>query len=440
MKKEFFGNSRPYKIRLFVAAIMFIIATGAFYFNFVPVSKMTELNLGPVILRLFADFSIFALSLFLIHIVFAFFFGRFYCSCICPFGILQDIIGFIFKRKTGKTKNYSILRYTFFFALLISIVSGTNYIFKFFDPYTNFGNIVSSIFDYKTFSVSAVVIFVLITIFVIYKNRIFCTTLCPVGTFLGLISKFGYYKLFIKDDICVSCGLCEKNCPTGAIDSKEKTIDNERCIRCLRCTAVCRGFGIKFEHKKEEVKFNIERRKFIISSATALVLGAVFIKGKEIIKAIEKGIKLRPILPPGAISPERFIDKCTNCNLCIQNCRGKILEKPNENYDTIHINYKKGSCEFNCKNCSDVCPTGAIKKMSLNEKRNLRIGLVKIEYTKCISCGLCAKMCPKGALKINVKEKRLLYYPQNCIGCGLCENTCSCGAIEIVSVKEQERL
>lgn len=40
-------------------------------------------------------------------------------------------------------------------------------------------------------------------------------------------------------DTCVSCGLCRKNCPAGAIGDDNRTIDNEKCLSCFRCIALC---------------------------------------------------------------------------------------------------------------------------------------------------------------------------------------------------------
>ena len=41
------------------------------------------------------------------------------------------------------------------------------------------------------------------------------------------------------EDTCTKCGLCVRNCPTGAIDLDCRTIDSERCISCFRCIRYC---------------------------------------------------------------------------------------------------------------------------------------------------------------------------------------------------------
>lgn len=39
---------------------------------------------------------------------------------------------------------------------------------------------------------------------------------------------------------CVSCGLCAKQCPTGAIDPAQPAkTDADKCISCMRCVALC---------------------------------------------------------------------------------------------------------------------------------------------------------------------------------------------------------
>ena len=439
MFKSFRGNKKPYFIRLSFAVVFFVFAVLAF----LPYSKLPayvlQLNFGAAAAKLIADFSLITLAIVVLNILAAFLFGRFYCSVICPFGILQDIIGAIFRRKSGASKNFYYVRYVILAFVVSAMVLGVTSVLRFFDPYSNFGNILSGFLNIKTVSVFTFVPFIIIAALVLWKNRIFCTTICPVGTFLGLFSKFGYKKMYISQELCKGCGQCEKECPAGAIVSKEKFLDNERCIRCMRCVAKCPGQGILFGKKEEKITFSPSRRNFITAGVVFAVVTGVLAKGKETAGAIIDAFKKRPICPPGASSPERFAQTCTNCGLCVEHCKGKILKKPDSEYETVHIDFSKGKCEFDCKNCSDICPTGAIKKMSLVQKQNCRIGLVKLDYEKCTKCGLCSHICPKGAFSHKTGETPK-YNPAKCIGCGACQNICPANAIEIVSINEQSQL
>ena len=439
MFKKFRGNKKPYIVRLSVAAIIFVITILAFIPNFKPAAYLLQFNLGAAAAKLIADFSVITLSIVLINILLAFFFGRFYCSVICPFGILQDIIGSMFRRKSGASKNLYYIRYGIFVLTLAAMFAGVTGVLRFLDPYSNFGNILTGFLNIKTASILTFVPLIIIAALVLWKNRIFCTTICPVGTALGLFSKFGFNKMYISEEICKGCGQCEKECPTGAIISKDKILDNERCIRCMRCVAKCPGHGILFGKKDEKISFIPSRRNFITTGIIAAAAVAVIAKGKDVAGAIIETFKKRPICPPGAGSPERFAQKCTNCGLCVEHCKGKILQKPDAEYETVHIDFSKGKCEFDCKNCSDICPTGAIKKMTLKEKQNCRIGLVKLDYEKCTKCGLCSHICPKEALEHKPGETPV-YKAAKCIGCGACQNICPVNAIEIISINEQSQI
>ena len=439
MFKSFRGNKKPYLIRISLAAIIFILTVAAFLPQLKPLSYMLQLNFGAALAKLIADFYVITLVIVLLNLAIAFFFGRFYCSVICPFGILQDMIGTLFRRKSGASKNFYYIRYTILALTLVAMIVGITAVLRFLDPYSNFGNILTGFLNIKTVSVFTFVPLILIAALVLWKNRIFCTTICPAGTILGLCSKFGYKKMYISEDICKGCGQCEKECPTGAIVSKEKYLDNERCIRCMRCVAKCPGQGILFGKKEEKIEFIPSRRSFITAGVVLAAAAGVLSKGKEAAGAIIDAFKKRPICPPGAGSVERFVQKCTNCGLCVEHCKGKVLKKPDFEYETVHVDFGEGKCEFDCKNCSDICPTGAIKKMTLEQKQNCRIGLVKLDYEKCTKCGLCTHICPKGAFSHKTGETPK-YNPAKCIGCGACQNICPAEAIEIVSINEQSQL
>ena len=161
----------------------------------------------------------------------------------------------------------------------------------------------------------------------------------------------------------------KKNCPSGCINSKEKTVDNVTCVKCLKCLSVCPKGGIKFGIKpKEEIKFSLKRRELITEVAAAAVFGAMIKAGLVIKdKIVEKFKDI--ILPPGAESEERFVNKCYNCNLCVANCPNKIIVKADKDFPAVHLDYSKGCCDKNCNKCGEVCPTRLARKRINHLKR-----------------------------------------------------------------------
>lgn len=422
-----------YKIRFTLALIIFILAATGIFGIFYGI-KIFDLQFMPLLQRVIADFSVIALILFLIIAGLTFFCGRIYCSLFCPLGILQEITGFI-KQKLIKKQCREQINFPlkYFIAAIVwgILLGGSTIAIKYIDPYTIFGSAMTG----TIFGITAVV---LVIIAVLLKDRIFCTNFCPVGTILGLISKISLNKIYISE-VCVSCGQCERNCPSGCINSKEKKVDNETCIKCLKCLEVCPKGGIKFGiAPKKDVKFSIKRRQLIIAGTALALFGSMIKAGIEIKDKIVEKLK-DVILPPGAVNKETFFNKCLNCNLCVENCPQKILVKANDEYGAVHIDYSKGVCDYNCHKCSEVCPSGAIKKLTLEEKQKTRIAMAMINEDKCSQCGECVKACPVHAI-IKENGKPPVLNALKCIGCGACKQACRTGAIEIFPIKEQKLL
>ena len=65
---------------------------------------------------------------------------------------------------------------------------------------------------------------ILVLWFSIAKGRLYCNTVCPVGAFLGLISKASVFKIRINEESCTSCGLCSSVCKAGCIESKTHSL------------------------------------------------------------------------------------------------------------------------------------------------------------------------------------------------------------------------
>jgi len=99
------------------------------------------------------------------------------------------------------------------------------------------------------------------------------------------------------------------------------------------------------------------------------------------------------------------------------------------------MDYSSGYCNYECKICSEVCPTGAILSIeSLDKKKTIQLGKAKfirencVVYTDNTDCGACSEHCPTKAVNMVPYEDTGLFIPEIdeeiCVGCGACEYPC----------------
>ena len=475
------------RIRVAVSLFFFILTLILFLnINEWFTSKFSEviiyLQFVPSIIKFLSIVGFSALG-FILIIIITFIWGRIYCSSICPLGTLQDIVSYL-SRKWSKKKNhfylksYSLIRYSFLSLTLIFIISGSVFLLNLLDPFSIFGKIVSNIFrplllniynfitgilesinlywiyrvDILTtnwLSVSAVILFLaVVVLFSAKRGRLFCNTVCPVGTLLGLFAKFSVFQIKIDESNCVSCHLCERECKAGCIDKKNKVIDFTRCVSCFNCFNACHSNGIVYTNslKKEssflEIAANDQRRTFIKSLAvyfvglTGISLAQLKIRPKK--ESTVPILKKFPVSPPGSLSIEQFTTSCTACHLCVTACPTQVLQPSFLEYGFLgmmqpRMDYHTNYCNYDCVICSQVCPTGAIKNILPEAKKLNQLGkaiFVKdncIVYTEETTCGACSEHCPTKAVDITVPHKHLKAPEVNdkiCIGCGACEYAC----------------
>ena len=105
-----------------------------------------------------------------------------------------------------------------------------------------------------------------------------------------------------------------------------------------------------------------------------VLFATAFKGGLNLSKGIARKVK-NIIVPPGAVSADRLVEKCLNCNLCVTNCPMKIIKKADNEFPAVHIKYQKSFCDYNCNKCSEVCPSGAIRSIALPETQKTQIGL-----------------------------------------------------------------
>ena len=439
--------------------------------------------------------------LFLLTILF----GRIYCSIICPLGILQDIIARFNKipkkkRKYKYARPFNIIRYSILIICILFLIFGITTPLLLLDPYSNFGRIAVNIFRpvfiegnnllnlialkfhvYKFYYITihtftiwsfSIAAFILLTVGIMafLRGRLYCNTICPVGSLLGLISKFSLYKINIDGSKCTSCRLCENACKSQCINSKEKFVDNSRCVSCFNCLKRCKSDSIDFRFTtkraqsvvKEVIKpeiitnrtneIGITRRSFLVTSTALAAILPVISAWAKTEKEIDQ-TKLTPITPPGSISLARFKKQCTACHLCITHCPQQILKPAGFNFGLDYafkphlVFYEKGFCNYSCTACTLVCPNGAIKKLTVEEKKISQIGVAKLDHHICVvhtdhtSCGACSEHCPTQAVKMEPYINGLTsphVYEELCIGCGGCESICPVRPIKAINVLANE--
>ena len=218
----------------------------------------------------------------------------------------------------------------------------------------------------------------------------------------------------------------------------------------MDCIDTCAHGAIRYERRKaaaaaRPAAVDTSRRNFL--TGAALLAGAVAAKAQE--KRVDGGLavildkkipeRTTPIVPPGAQGLRNMARHCTGCQLCVSVCPNQVL-RPSTGLMTLmqpESSYERGYCRPECTRCSEVCPTGAIRRITTAEKTAIQIGRAVWVKANCIpltdgvACGNCARHCPSGAIQLVPSEAGNPESPQipvvdeeRCIGCGACENLC----------------
>lgn len=489
------------KIRVALAAVFFTLIT-LLFLDFTGTLHswfgwMAKIQFLPALLALNIAVLAFLVVLTLL-------FGRIYCSVICPLGVMQDIIAWFGKKRKKNRYSYSpakqVLKYTVLLVYILIVIAGIGSVAALFAPYSAYGRIASNLLapvyalgnnllayfaeradSYMFYSadiwiksiptfIIAIVTFAVLAFFAWRGGRTYCNTICPVGSVLGFLSKYSWFKPVIDASKCGGCSLCERNCKSSCINSKERTIDYSRCVACMDCISKCKRGAISYTHVSKAVldkpvacndskdSCNAGRRNFIAATAvlatTALKAQEDKVDGGLAVIADKKAPKrLTKIVPPGALGIAHFERHCTGCQLCVSVCPNGVLRPSTGLADMMqpHSSYERGYCRPECTKCSQVCPAGAIRPLDVADKSSVQIGRAVWVKENCIpltegkSCGNCARHCPVGAIRMVLSDpqnKSSLKIPvvntERCIGCGACENLCPARPFSAIYVEGNE--
>ena len=312
-------------------------------------------------------------------------------------------------------------------------------------PPMNAGHIVS------------IVLFVAVLAMGFWRPRFWCRYVCPTGAVFNVFNLVRAAERKVEAS-CISCNRCIEVCPFDAIKA-DFTTRTAECTLCQTCGGVCPTHSIKFvdrwDHtdlKKEEETHEtpLSRRGFL----GGLAAGAIAAIATKEAWGANVGVRPTwPIRPPGSVPEQQFLQLCIRCAECFKACPNDVLQPLGfaqglEGLWTPIAVPKWSGCEPKCNNCGQVCPTGAIRALSIEEKTAAHMGLAIINEKTCLpwagreACQMCVDEC--NAAGYHAIEFRRVHVEVDadghpvpdsgfsapvmiddlCVGCGLCETRC----------------
>lgn len=223
-------------------------------------------------------------------------FGRVYCSMFCPLGAVQDaaarlarLPGNRLARRMGVRRDYHYspgrtrLRLGALAVVAVCLLAGLMAVPALVDPYgiyTGFiANVAKPLWGWAVNGVAALgeatgwweaqrapaavasafgaalsaATMGAVAVAAWLSGRLFCNTLCPVGTVLGIASARSLWHIDIDTDLCTQCRRCEWACKAQCIDLNDHVVDGSRCVMCFNCLAACPDGAITYRPDRKQL-------------------------------------------------------------------------------------------------------------------------------------------------------------------------------------------
>ncbi len=410
--------------------------------------------------------------------------GRFFCGWLCPLGALFDFSRLFYpgrRRGAGelpqrfyRTK-FLVLGVIFLLALfglqmawvldplvivarfislnlIPSVTWAVNRAFIFIiqtfglygDFYDFYRSLKESVLGISVHYFShSLVVFLLVAFLVAASLKVarwWCRFLCPLGASYGLLARWPLWRRRVSQ-ACNHCRNCSRRCRMGAIEKGGVSYDSKECILCMDCVYDCPQDAIRFGFTKERPVLEsvpgakVTRRQFLF-----VLLAGLFSLGAKKSEAAA-GAERRVIRPPASLKEGEFLDRCIRCGNCMKVCitnglQPCLFESGAEGIWTPQLVPEIGYCEHRCTLCGHVCPTGAIKPLTEEEKILTKIGTAVIDRGICLpwaegkECLVCEEHCPVATKAIKLDQgpaggpARPYVDPALCVGCGICQTKC----------------
>jgi len=340
-------------------------------------------------------------------------FGRFFCDAICPLGIVQTFVNWLFHPKKHvrrvcsrlpETKAQRFVRWSVVAVCLALGAVGCMGLATMVFPLSVFGKAV------MLWTPGLAVFGLVVVLAAIGQGRIWCNWICPFGTVYGLIAKITP----CKNKVGKGCG------------------------NCRRC------FESEGKEMRKEDEEGVTRREALKGVAVLAVADKLTDGGLAPVSLPGVPERETDVLPPGAGSRRAFNLKCVGCQLCVSRCPGNCLV-PSVKLSTFGqptLDFRRGYCLSECARCSEVCPTGAIQFLQRERRPYVHVGHAVWKKDLCVrttngdACTACVRKCPVQA--IHLVGGFPVVDRDKCIGCGACEHVCPARPLPAIFVKGYE--
>lgn len=187
------------------------------------------------------------------------FFGRIWCSHVCPIGGAGELGSRLTPRKLQL--DYSSIpaapvRYGYLLVYLAAPLLGLGSLCC---SYCNFAAVPSLFgaafvqadlaYFFRIYGVINLALFLLLAVLA-RGGRAYCNFLCPVGALDALAARLGQRfgrRMRVANERCNACGDCLGVCPTWSVSMEAKaSIDQLSCMRCGECAKACKEGAIRY--------------------------------------------------------------------------------------------------------------------------------------------------------------------------------------------------
>jgi len=182
---------------------------------------------------------------------------RWYCSWICGCGGLANTFGEPWRRLSSKSnRSWSFEKVSIHTTLVICLVVTALVLASSIlsTRFPEFAEIAASGRKNYGIWVGAVLSGVVgVALYPVGGTRIWCRFFCPMAAMIGLFQKIGRYRITVKENMCISCGMCSTYCEMGidvrAYAQRNQSFVRASCVGCGICAEVCPRGVLRLEGK-----------------------------------------------------------------------------------------------------------------------------------------------------------------------------------------------